>query len=383
MANQISSVTTVDFPSTTDIANDITKPILARVKKLKNSQNQLSQIQKDIDTLIDAMTKNPSLISRAASYWGQIPLWQKIIAGIVLASPTLVIGILTQLITCFVITGFLVASYVGSSLILDDHYNHTQHSTKNIKTGVTGLAEGLNLVTQTLEEICDELSTQVQLFSKENEKFGNNVETLALQNQALTKEVERLKAAERQLFLTQEDLRKTSVDLKKSVDDQTILLEQTQAALNKVKIDFERNQQELAEKNKELSEVKKHLELEVARYGQQVTLLQTALNDLAANIVKAPEEQEKFYKKIEDFIQDKNNNFLDIFDSFSKDVKELAQLKEQYKQRVDEYELLIYKQREQVNNTSRLLEEHGFYAPLSPTRGAASSNNEIPTLGLG
>ena len=50
---------------------------------------------------------------------------------------------------------------------------------------------------------------------------------------------------------------------------------------------------------------------------------------------------------------------------------------------MDEYELLIYKQREQVNNTSRLLDEHGFYAPLSSTRGAASSNNEIPTLGLG
>ncbi|MEY3106995.1 MAG: hypothetical protein RIT35_1168, partial [Pseudomonadota bacterium] len=46
-------------------------------------------------------------------------------------------------------------------MILDDHYTHTQYSTKNIKSGVTSLAEGLDLVTQTLEQISEDLSIQV------------------------------------------------------------------------------------------------------------------------------------------------------------------------------------------------------------------------------
>jgi len=113
MTNQNQSATVVAFPSTTEIEQTETKPALERIKKIKNSQSQLGKIQRDLEDLIDAMTQNPSILSRAANYWGTLPLWQKIVTGVIITAPPLVIGILAQLIVCFVITAFLLASYIG------------------------------------------------------------------------------------------------------------------------------------------------------------------------------------------------------------------------------------------------------------------------------
>ncbi|RUR04618.1 hypothetical protein [Legionella sp. km772] len=378
MPNQSQS-TVVAFPTITEDHTDL-KPAVERLNKIKHSQTQLGKIQKDLEVLIDAMAQNPSMLSRAANYWGKLPLWQKIVAGIIIAAPPLIIGILAQLIVCFVITAFLLASYIGSSVVLDDHYTHTQYSTKNIKTGVTSLAEGLDSVTQTLEQISQDLADQVALFSKVNEQFGGNVESLALRNLALSEEIEKLKETEKKLHRTQTELETACAELKNSVKEQTALLEETQAALNKIRIDFARNQNELEEKNKQLSELQKQFKVEVTRYEQVLETLQTAIAELAENILKSPKEQQAFYDKVQQFIQTKDANFLQIFERFNNAEKELTALKEKYKGLIDEYEQLVGKQvghLGHIEKTAALLDAHGFYAPPGTKQESTALSQEL------
>ena len=377
MTNQMSTATVVDFPSITDVLVGA-KPSIERVNKVKHSQGQLHKIQADLEVLIDSMAKNPSMLSRLANYWGKLPLWQKIIAGVVLVAPPLIIGILAQLIVCFVITGFLLAAYIGGSVALDDHYSHTTHSTKNIKSGVTSLAEGLDAVTNTLEEISADLSAQVAIFTSENERFGDNVDVLKLRNITLGQEVEKLKTTEGKLKLTQEELETACNELKDSVKDQTSLLEQTQVSLNQVKIDFARNQKELEDKNKELADLHKQLKIEVTRYEQLLETLQKAVNELAMTLLKTPEEQEQFYKTLKDFIQDKDSSFLKTSERYSQEVKELTALKDQYKSLVAVYEGNIKKQNshlDRIEKASSLLDNHGLYATAS-----SGKKLELPTM---
>ncbi len=371
MTNQTESATEVSFPST-EIEESNTAPIkdLERLKKIKGSQSQLTKIQKDLETLIDAMVQNPSILSRAANYWGNLPLWQKIVAGVILTAPPLIIGILAQLIVCFVVTAFFLATYIGTSVVLDDHYTHTKYSTTNIKSGVTNLAEGLDIVMKSLEQISEELSAQIAIFSKENEKFGDNVESLKLRNISLAGEVEKLRETEKKLRQTQIELENACTALKKSVGEQSTLLDQTQTALNKVKIDYQRNQKDLEEKTNQLSELQKQFQSEVTRYEQSLEALQTAVNELAENLVKDPQQQAAFLKKIDDFIKDKDGNFLKIFDGFTTTEKELAALKEQYKKQIAEHEQLVAQTATQVSHLERmgnasLLNAHGLYAPSS------------------
>jgi len=269
--------------------------------------------------------------------------------------------------------------HIGSSVILDDHYTHTQYSTKNIKSGVTSLAEGLDLVTQTLEQISEDLSIQVSLFSKENEKFGDNVEALTMRNISLNQEIEKLKETEKKLRLTQTELETACIELKKSVKGQSTLVDQTQAALNKIRIDFERNQRELEEKNKQLADLHKQFKAEVTRYEQVVETLQTAVNELAENVLKSPEQQQAFYEKVNNFIQDKDVNFLKIFEHFNDTEKELTALKEKYKGLIDQYELLVEQEASQlkkIERTSSLLDSHGFYAPPGAKQEVASTSHQ-------
>lgn len=379
MPNQTQSATVVEFPSAREEHSAIT-PSIERLKKLKKSQSQLGKIQQDLEVLIDAMAQNPSILSRAANYWGKLPLWQKIIAGLIIAAPPLIIGIITQLIVCYVITAFFLASYIGSSVILDDHYSHTQHSTKNIKSGVTSLAEGLDSVTQSLEQISQDLADQVNLFSKENGKFGDNVEALSLRNMALKQEVEKLKETEKKLRQTQNELELTCNELKKSIKDQTALLDETQAALNKARIDYEKNQKDLEKANKQLGEIQEKFAETTNHYEKVLEALRTAVTELTENTFKEPQHQQAFYNKMQQIIENKDASFIQIFDRFSTAESELIDLKNHYTALIEQYEQLVAKQTSQlarIDKTSTLLGDHGFYAPPVTKSPDTAANQQL------
>lgn len=66
-------------------------------EKIITTQNKIQKIKVDLNQLIQSMNNNPSWLSRAARFWNEIPLWQKITAGAVLTIPLLMIGIMANL----------------------------------------------------------------------------------------------------------------------------------------------------------------------------------------------------------------------------------------------------------------------------------------------
>ncbi|AOU50718.1 hypothetical protein [Legionella pneumophila] len=74
-----------------------TKKDKEHFEKIITTQNKIQKIKVDLNQLIQSMNNNPSWLSRAARFWNEIPLWQKITAGAVLTIPLLMIGIMANL----------------------------------------------------------------------------------------------------------------------------------------------------------------------------------------------------------------------------------------------------------------------------------------------
>lgn len=304
-----------------------------RLKKLKNSQVKLTQIQKDLEILVDSMAKNTSIFSRASNFWGRVPLWQKILAGILIAAAPIVAGVFAQLLLWLVITAFVSAIYIGASVVLDDHFNHSQHSTQNIKLGITSLAEGLQVLMTSLEQISEALTEQVDLFSKENQQFTEHVSDLGKGNVSLTEEIKKLQDIEKKLRLRQGELEKTCNELSKSVVQQTKLLEETQSTLTKVKIDHTDTQTQLKEKTSELAEIKDQLTTAINNYKRLEEFMNETLKVMTTKMSENAPQQELFQQQLTAFSK--------IIAKICNEANELTEVKKSFRQKTNEYQDLI------------------------------------------
>lgn len=354
-------------------------------KKLRNSQAKLTQIQKDLEILVDSMAQNPSILSRATRFWGNRPLWQKIVAGVVLSAPVLLFSLFIHLAICIGITALIAAAYAGASVILDDHFNHTQHSTKNIKSGVTSLAEGLDVVTNSLELISEALAEQVSQFTMENERLGDNISDLHTRNEVLTQEIDKLRDTEKKLKLNQCELEKTCSELKQSVTNQSALLEDAQTTLNKVTIDYQENQKQLQEKTNDLDKLQKQYASEIDQYKLLLETLQITIENLTETIELDEDRQKAFHQKLTQFIDQKDSSFLAVFERICRAEKELVQVKEQLKQATAQYETHVKRLTNQVDRLEQVQPDKqstgwgnlGFYANqrlVDPTKPTSSPN---------
>jgi DNA repair exonuclease SbcCD ATPase subunit len=358
MAKQSKGSTAVPFPLVNDIELPTGKAIKAstRIDKLKKSELNLSQIQKELERLIDAMAQNPSMLSRATYYWGSLPLWQKITTGLLLATPTLMIGILAQLTVYYIITALVLICYTGASVVLDDHHSHAQRGKTNIKSGITNLAAGLNTVTDSLEQISDALSEQITLFSEENEHFGENISDLKTHNTSLQQEIDKLKTVEKTLSSTVSELETLCSELKKSTEEQTNLLEATQASLNKLKINYAQNQKQLEEKINELSDLTRLFSSAEKAYNENLEALKEALDTMAKISVDSKEQRDALYKETSSFIKNNNPSLLDLHNILQTKVREVSELKQKLQAATDKQEELVNRAEQQVN---LLEQQHG------------------------
>lgn len=65
--------------------------------QIVDTQKQLSQVKESLESIVDSIAENPSLITRAASAWGELPMWQKVTGGLVLTAPTLAVGLFAHI----------------------------------------------------------------------------------------------------------------------------------------------------------------------------------------------------------------------------------------------------------------------------------------------
>ncbi len=134
-----------------DHFQDKAKKAQQQVQELINTKHSLRHIKEHLFRLIDAMTKNLSLFSYAALEWSKIPLWQKVVTGIVLTVPFFLIGVAAHL--AILVTFALVASvvYTASSYLLDNHQDQATQNTEQLKQGVASIASLLDTIICSLE----------------------------------------------------------------------------------------------------------------------------------------------------------------------------------------------------------------------------------------
>lgn len=319
------------------------------------TQKELDQIKTNLNKMIDAMAFNPSLFSRAARYWGELPLWQKIIAGGILIVPLFTIAILVQVAVLFAISIFTLITYTAGSILLDNHHRNNINSTENLKTGIAGLADALGKVILSLDALREQLGVQIEQFQQENQQLSENVSNLNDEIQSLNEQSELLKSTEKALRATQIDLEQTAGTLKISLEEQTQLQTRTQAELDQVKLGFEKNQKDLAEKISEFGAVKTQMSSEIEKGRLVVETLKGALESLSKTLLQDKKQQQAFKEKLDVFLSNEEASFHLIAERIGKAERqlvlvtaELTQTKDQLDANVKRYEQLLNREEQHI-----------------------------------
>lgn len=367
------------------------------LKQIANSQEQLSQIKKSLGVIIDTMEQNESFFSRAANFWGKLPLWQKILGGIALTVPTLAAGLAAHIGILLAISGVTVIAYTASGIVLDDHHSCNKNIADRLKQGIFSLADILEITIAALEKVRQNLAIEIEKFRIQNEKLTNTIGELGGQVESLTNQVEIFIATEQLLRTSKEELEATNQNLKQTVAENNDLLRANQQELTQVKQDYEKSRIQLSEKVTELAEVRVSMGLEVEKAKKVAATLQGTVQTLSSTVIEDSSHRKAFQEKLEHFLVDSEASFDKVADRICEAERELAAVKEELQHSNERYQSLLERQEKQVDRLeklevkatsiqttpkitfSRLLTEQGLYAEKSKGR-TTNSTKHLPLM---
>ncbi|WP_131781055.1 LegC2/C7 family Dot/Icm T4SS effector [Legionella gresilensis] len=324
------------------------------LQKIALTQEHLSQIKKNLAEIIDILSRNRSLVTKAADYWGGLPLWQKLVGGAVLTVPTLAAGIAAQLGALLALSGATVAVYTTGSIILDDHHNYNKNITEELKKGIFSLADILAITISALDKIRLELSQELEKFKEQNDKLAGNIGLLNDRLETLSNQVEIFVLTEKLLRGTQEKLEQEAARLRQTAADSEELLKKNELELMQVRKDYEKSREQLNEKVAELAYVRLSMEAEVKKAKDVATTLQTTVKTLSGTVIDDNNKREFFQKKIAMIIDTSEQNALLINNRVQELEKELQEVKEQLEQSNNRYRDLLDRQESQVERLERM-----------------------------
>ncbi|WP_131795584.1 LegC2/C7 family Dot/Icm T4SS effector [Fluoribacter gormanii] len=299
-----------------------------KLEKITITKEIFEEIRKSLQDTVKSMEKNPSIFSRAAEYWGELPLWQKIIGGVALTVPTLIIGIAAHIGFLLALCGVTAVTYAAGGVILDDHHKCSTSAVESLQKGILGLADLLELTINALDIIRKQLATEIQKFVKENEKLAENIEALSNQIDAIDKQVIATSKVNTILGETKDGLVAVSESLKEGVTQQADLMKQNQEKLDRITEAYSANQKELALKVLEVQKVRFELGEELTKARSLIEALHSSVSQLSLVAIGDEEKRLAFQKKLDEFIENKEASFLQIADRIcaSEEKLKLVQL---------------------------------------------------------
>ncbi|HHF7375807.1 TPA: hypothetical protein ACPSKV_003389, partial [Legionella bozemanae] len=239
--------------------NSDADPEQDKLQKITITKEIFEQIRKSLQETVKSMEKNPSIFSRAAEYWGALPLWQKIIGGVALTVPTLIIGIVAHIGFLLAVCGVTAVTYTAGGLILDDHHKCSTSAVESLQKGILGLADLLELTINALDIIRQQLAVEIQKFVKENARLVENIDALSKQIDEIDKQVMAASKVNIALGETKDGLEAVSGVLKEGVTQHTDFLKQNREKLDRITEAYSNSQKELAEKVLEVRKVRDEL----------------------------------------------------------------------------------------------------------------------------
>ncbi len=386
VATETHPLQTKDYPEDFDDLASIEEPIvnLESLHKIASVKDDLVKVKSTLVAIVDTMAADPSMITQWSKYWGELPLWQKILGGVALSAPTVAAGLFAHMATLLMIGGVTGVAYTASGIILDDHHVHNVSIAERLKQGVSDLAELLMVTISALEAIANDLKIEIAKFAKENTKLADNVSELQSEVESLTNQVELFKKTQELLRETREDLERTAESLKSSVVQQTELLNKNQLMLDQVKAEYEKNEQQLSLKIAELLAVRKGMELELNRAKLVSVTLQGTVTTLTDAAINGKEQQEQFLANLDTLLKDESGGFGKFATQICEAEKQLVVVRQQLHESKERYNALLDRQEEQVTRLEQLgienipakvntadaintkgLRQHGIYKPAS------------------
>ncbi len=325
-----------------------TKKDKERFEKIVTTQNKIQKIKVDLNQLIQSMNNKPSWLSRAASFWSEIPLWQKITAGAVLTIPLLMIGLmanLAALITLSIVTGII---YAVSHILLENHQNQNTNNTENLNAGISSLVDLLDTVISTLDLLREQLALEIDAFQKENARLTQNVDQFCEQISTLKSEISKLTDTEKALRATQIDLELTAKTLKGSIEEQSQVLENTQKELEQVVLAYKDNQNQLSDKIKELDEVKVKMSKEVDQAQTLSLVLRSTVEALSKTVIADEEQRTSFQLRLNEFLTNKEKSFDQVAERICEAERKLSVVTKQLEESNQRYRKLLDRQEQQI-----------------------------------
>ena len=297
------------------------------IENILLAQTQLAQVKESLGIIIDTLAQNQSRLSRAAYYWGELPLWQKIAGGVALISPSLVVGIAAQISALLVISGVTVLAYTASGVILDDHYHYNVDISDRLKAGIFTLVDVLQITISALDVIRQKLASEIKKFKVENLKLTANVIVLGEQIEILAAQAEIFIATERLMRATQTDLEITAQSFR---------------------VSYEHSQFQLSEKIIELGTVRVSMGLEVDKVKKIAATLQGAVQTLSGTVIEDTEQRLAFQDKLDTFLSDKAVSFDQVTERICHAEQELLMVKVELKRSNEIYQELLERHERQV-----------------------------------
>lgn len=301
----------------------------------KTTKQQMDEMRAHLESLIDAFDKNASLLTRTATFWGELPTWQRISASITIFGGLLTLGIILQ-------AGFLCASIaalaLASGILLDDHYASHKQSRENLKKGILALSSLLSTVIGALDTIREQLAVEIDRFCTENQQLKESVAAFQQEMNKLAAEVDHLSTTES-------------------------LLRSTESKLSQVQADFERSNEEHQRKIVELTCIKTTLELEIDKLQKIESVLSASSKLLSATVLTNEEDRGTFQLRLDAFLQDKTKSFDQIATRISTAEQELAIVRQQLEETNRQYQALLHRQEHQVTRLEQLARKHIHVQP--------------------
>ncbi|RUR26871.1 LegC2/C7 family Dot/Icm T4SS effector [Legionella qingyii] len=285
-----------------------------KLEKITITKEIFEEIRKSLQDTVKSMEKNPSIFSRAAEYWGELPLWQKIIGGVALTVPTLIIGIAAHIGFLLALCGVTAVTYAAGGVILDDHHKCSTSAVESLQKGILGLADLLELTINALDIIRKQLATEIQKFVNENAKLVENIEELSKQIDAIDKQVIATSKVNRKLGETKDGLVAVSESLKEGVTQQDQLMKENQEKLDRITEAYSASQKELAQKVLEVQKVRFELGEELTKARSLIEALHSSVSQLSLVALGDEEQRQAFKIKLDEFINNKEASFLQISD---------------------------------------------------------------------
>ncbi|CAM2736386.1 inclusion membrane protein A [Legionella steigerwaltii] len=320
-----------------------------KFEKITITKEIFEQIKKSLQETIASMEKNPSMFSRAAEYWGELPLWQKIIGGVALTVPTLIMGIVAHIGFLLAICGVTAVTYAAGGIMLDDHHKCSTSAVESLQKGVLSLANLLELTITALDIIRQQLAVEIQKFAKENERLTGNIEELSKKIDLIDKQVMATAKINEVLGGTKDGLVEAAETLKGEVGQQTDLMKKNQEKLDRITEGYISSQKELAEKVLEVQKVRDALGKDLENAKLMIDTLHGTISQLSTAAIGNEEQRLAFQERLNTFISDKEASFHSLAERIFDAERKLALVQKELERSNLRYQELLDKQEKHID----------------------------------